>query len=624
VTLAIAACRPPAGAVEGTAGAQPKDELAALTAPPTAASAAALARVTERARAADTAAAWARIHYLLDLFDDARFRQADDSLALLAAEIGQPQPVRGAATTDAAVAHLLVEVDGLLTADSRHPGARAARTLLELDQDPPTRRGDVFQRMVELKTVARGGGALADNARLRLFGFCQRALSDALGVSGSLQQRMIQFCLYPLFDSDPEPYFAADPALRPPPPRVADLAAAMARLIAPIGHGGRRLAVTGRALLADFHRERATALPETRSPADLGVPMVARAAAFDATPLLALGDGRGVLPSALAELLRPALRGDGRGIVAVALAATAAADALTTVAGTAAETGAHRLELVVGYRQELTVPLGDYWAAHAEVDVTAGGRTTLPRLGVIPLSLARLQDAAGLPPGHGAAVREADPTAGWDPRRAMLGLTLVVGGLRWRLVAPSGAVAEIATESAAVDPGLVLRQALGRVRGAFPDEDGLAVVIEPGVTYGQLIGALDAASRDANGEPLFARLALATTAPPAADPRGPGLARRIERRWRARVSLAPASLGPRAAVVRRCYQDLLETNANLGGEVRLELRGRTAVVVSGPRNRALRRCVLGALAESMAEQTIASATVTLAPTEALEAATARP
>src|SRR5690606_31372843 len=188
----------------------------------------------------DTAAAWERVHYLLDLFDDARFRgdAGAASRELLARALGLDPAARGPAATDAAARALLAEVDTLLAAERLHPGAQAARVLLDLDLEPRTAEG-AFSRAQALKRIARGGGPVAANALLRLAGTCRRALADAAAAPSRREPLVLAHCLYPLYDADPAPYLSADPAARPPAPAWRDLVAGTRALVDGIGAGDR-------------------------------------------------------------------------------------------------------------------------------------------------------------------------------------------------------------------------------------------------------------------------------------------------------------------------------------------------------------------------------------------------
>lgn len=573
-----------------------------------------------RAAQGDVDAAWARAHYLLDLFDDARFRRDAGSLDLLHQAAGTADGARqGPAATDAVLHALGVAVDQVLALDRMHAPAQAARTLIDFDARPPATRAAVFQRTSELRAIARGPGALAAGARLRLFGYCRQALADATRARWADRARVMSHCLYALYDADPAPYFADDPAARPPPPRWQDLLEDLARLIAPVadadagpgGDGNGRLAEAARFLRQDLERLAAAApeaLPSLPDPASLGLPRVAAAPLHDFTPLVVLGNGQDTSALDDIEALTRAVQGDGRRTLAVALAADAPAGLVLRAARAAASAGATRLELVATTEQTLVVPPGDYWSGRlpdgqpagrgdSQRDDQTGGRTAL-RLAAITLSLATL-DTGALP-----SVRTAD----WDPERARLGLHLVVGRDAWVLTSPTGAVAAPAAH--APGPAAALRAALARLARAFADEGALVLVPGPEATVGALVAAAWTAAQDGVGTSMGAQLGLAASAP---APKSQALARRIERRAGATVALVPDALAARASVVRRCYQDVLERQPRAGGAFRLELQGAAVTITEGPRDQALRDCVHQALAPAMLDQQMPSATATLRP-----------
>ncbi|RMH38895.1 MAG: hypothetical protein D6689_18385 [Deltaproteobacteria bacterium] len=593
--IALAAC-PRAPARPRSPSAALDRDLAALAIPPRDDTATALARLDRLAESGHMRAAWERLHYLIDLFDDARFRRSDDSRALLVRALRFPDdaPTRGPRATDRAVAALLVEADRLLAAKRLHRGGQAARTLLEIDATPAQTGADLLRQVIALKRIAAGGGPLADNARLRLFGLCRTAFADAVRAPRPRRAAMIARCLYPLYDADPAPYFAADPRDRPPLPRWADLAERASALANQIAAGTGRLARAGRAVadqwrafLADHERD----LPAPLSPAALGLPHVDRAEPLGAERVFAFGDGRPVPDrDALASSVRAALAEDGTDAVAIALPGTARADALVDIAAALAAAGARRIDLAVAATRRLDAPPGDYWHGrtdHGRVDVVA----------VLPVSLALIATGAR---GRSDAGRRFD----WDPRRATLQLHLVVTARTWSLVAPDGAIAAIDTSA---DPASALRRALERVRLAFPDEAGLAVVLGPDATYAATVAAIAAARHTADGRPLFRRIALAAAAP---TPRRGGLAQRIDARASAAVDIEPPALAARVAAARRCYLDVVDRSPTAAGSVRVELRDGAPAAVAGAADPALRACAVDALAEAMRNQAIESAVVT--------------
>jgi hypothetical protein len=569
----------------------------------------ALAALSDRAAAGDAEAAWLRVHYLLDLFDDARFRRDDDSLRLLrramgVAADGDDGPPRGHEATGAALEFLLIEVDRLLGMQRLHAGGQAARTLLAFDDEPPRSRSDVLPRIVGLKAIARGGGPLAANATLRLFGYCRRALADAVETRWADRTRYLAHCLYPLYDADPAPYFADSADRRPPPPAWRDLIRDADALLASVADAPGRLVGAARHQRQELDRfaaRAADALPSLPAPADLGVPSVDTADLYDWTPLLTVSQPEDLNAldndQARADALRRAIAGDGRATVAIAIAAPLPAAELVRAARIAQRAGAGTLQLVVSTTQVLQVPPNDYWSGRLTPG-TDGRGDRARRLAVLPVSLAVLH-----------ATR---PAQGWSAADSALGLHLVVEPTAWRVVAPTGEVARIPSSSAraGADAAQALRETLSQIRDAFPDEDAIIVVPDPKASAGAVLAAVHAALYDSGGERLMGRLGLHHK-PPQITART--LARRVQARYRAHVALAPEPLRSLAAPVRRCYQDALERAPGQSYDIRLELSGDAVTVTRGPRNPALRQCVIEAVGDAMKKEQMASATLTLRP-----------
>ncbi len=479
--VAIAGGGCPRGGARGPAPAP-----AALTIPAASGAAERLADLATRARAGDVAAAWTRVHYLLDLFDDARFRGDATSRALLTQALGVTD-ARGAAATDASLDALRTEVDGVLAHDRLHAGASAARVLLEMDRHPPAHRAEVFQRMTELKAAGRVD-QLAANAALRRSFYCYQALEDATRAPPALRTQRLSHCLYPLYDADPEPYFAADPTRRPPPPRWQDLISDAVALLG--ATDGSRLELAARHLageLDDLAKKRGSELPVEPSPEKLGVPEADHAVVYDGQPLLTVdGDTD---PERAASALSLQLEGDGRGELMLPLPADAPRSRFDVAVDTARRAGATAVDLGVMIAQTLEVPTGDYWAVH-------GGPTTVQRLAGVRVALGT--DVQG----------DGAPTRGplrrlWDPARARLGLRLVIDATHWRVVAPDGQVGAVKAVAEKGDPRTELRVLLARVQAAFPDERGLIVVTQPDASYASIARAIASAAYDDRGQPLF-------------------------------------------------------------------------------------------------------------------------
>lgn len=543
-------------------------------------------------------AAWARVHYLMDLFDDARFRRDSDSLTVLHEALGRTddQPERGAQTTDWVLAELTREVDDIIGGDRMHPHAQSARTLLEFDSRPPSSRVGLLTRMGELKAIAKRDHPLADNARMRLFGYCRNALADIATARYADRHRVLAHCLYPLYASNPEPYFARRADDRPPTPRWQDIRDNLLELIEKVAAGGRRLALAGavgreqvKAVTADVAH-----MPVVPGADELGVPAAARATPYDWTPLVLLGNGedkiRRLADGRIAdtEHLGKAIAGDGRRTVAIALRAGSPSGAALKAGGAVALLGAETLEFAVSMQQFLKVPRGDYWFERLKGESTQ-------RLGVIPVSLVPLRGA------------DAVSSKTWDVNRANLKLHLHLEPDKWILTAPTGLVSEIGSADKA-RAMQTLRGILSWVHAAFPEEDALVLVPEPDTDVAQLVAALEAARHDAQGRELIDQIGLSDKLPAVTSN---VLADRIERRSKAAVEISPSALAVRTSVVRACYQDALDSRPKAKGAFRLELGGDVVRVTSGPKEPALRDCLMAGLAPMMKAQKMASAEVKL-------------
>ncbi len=519
---------------------------------------------------ADGDGRWQRLHRLIDLYDTARFAKDGTSRAALGRELGVAVGT-GPVATDRVIAALLVEVDRRLAADRLDARAQAARTLLELDGKPPGQRAEVLQRMAEIKAIARGRGPLARNARLRLAGYCWRALDDATRAPWRQRHFALAHCLYALYDSDPDPYFARDPDRRPPLPAWTDMVAGARSLIG--GDGWGRLDGARRALDAALEQIATRAGEMPIEP--VSQVMVADAPLYDWAPVADAQTG--------VEALRERIQGDGRGQVALRVA-PGAAGGTRTLAESARQAGASEIQLLAARRQTIHAPAGDYWH---------GKPAQMSRAAVVAISLAPLGD----PPATGARSPYAvDFTAG-------LRLTLVVGASRWRLLGESGELASIPASGQA-DPAALLVEALLRVRSAFPDQQALALVVEPEVPDGQVVAAAAAAARR-GGAPFF-RLGLAAKAPAV---RGNTLARRVKLRAGASVAVVPDTLAAKKPALLACYQDAIEKAPALAGTVRLEPKA-GAAAVTGKADKRLAACATGALGRALIDSGATSAEVT--------------
>jgi hypothetical protein len=598
LVVVVAACSGAAvrpGDVGKHATAMTAADRAALVLPPVAETRAALQRLAALADKNDVEAAWARLHYLVDLFDEARVfrREADKALLLEVLGVGgAPSP------TDAVLDALLVAADRLLAADRLHAGALAARTLLERDRHPPTTREALFPRVVAVKSIARGAGPLAANALLRLHDMCAQALADAAVAPPVERVERMNVCLYPLYDADPAIYFSPDPARRPPEPAWRDFAEGLSALAEELGRSGSRLSPAGGSLIAEDKELIArigVALPVRPDAQALRVPRATGGEAYRFTPLLTLGDG-GKPSGEHAEALGRLVAADGRGRVTVALGAEARGEAIVDAAGTLLKATATTLELGVAVEQKVRSVAGDYWQARLPSDQTLVG------LAVLPIALDEL---AG-PAQASSAGSERPRASEWDPARAPLRLHLVVGTGEWQLVAGGGAFPAVPVAEDGVAGTEALRAQLRQLRRAFPDEGGLLVVVKPGVSVRAVAQALVAARGEA-GARLFPVLALAPAAP-VMGAKGE-LWERVQRRAKADVGL-PEDLASRVPAVRACWLEAVDRGLPAGSFL-LEADGQGARVIEGPADPALRQCVVGRIGSALAGRSSKRARVEL-------------
>jgi hypothetical protein len=565
------------------------EELDQLILPPSSASLEVFERLGAQADEGDKAAAWQRAHYLLDLFDAVRFGGDELSREALAKIAARPlSAMKGSAATTAIAELILLEIDHVLELDRTHSLASQARTLIRFDAAPPQERTQVFQRVEELKRVVAKRGELETAARLRLFGYCRQALQDADGLAGPRKRVALSHCLYPLYTSDPAPYFADTASNRPPPPVRSELIMDMGKLLDHSEWPRLAAAVaTQRVWLESFLLARPQAILD---PMQLRLPPATNVSPYDDYPLL--GVVKGDVATAAATLRGPLLQ-DQRRVVAVPYASETPATETLRAAAISAAAGATTLAVLVSMQQRFSVPKGDYGSSRLQ-----GNQTT--RVGEIHWSLALMEGTGGA-----SDTQEAKATA-WDPRRAALRLHLHVSPKQWRLTSTQGDIKVIDTSTKESLPQDKLRDELKSIRRAFPDEDGLVLVPDAGASHGALVAAALASRVEANGQSLFAQLAISGDAPKSRS--GKRLIKQIQRRAKAAVSVTPKTLESRNPVALRCYQELHNKKRAPTGEIRMEL-GPDAVIKTSGRGDALVSCAKKAYAGAMLDAKIPSVSV---------------
>ncbi len=542
--------------------------------------------------AGDEEAAWQRTHYLLDLFDAARFAQDEESRTLLAEIAGRPiSAMRGPAATQAIAELLVLEADRVLELNRQHRNAQAVRVLASYDAAGPTVRNEVGQAMQELKRVQKRGGVLASNSSLRLFAYCQQALIDAQTFGRAGHRIAISHCLYPLFDADPEPYFATRSQDRPPPPTISRIVATLRHEEAQDPGRIARALEAQRDWLETFS-ETFTKAQKTDHEVDallLRLPPAQTAAPDDDYPLLRADADIGQLRAL--QLV------DTRHTLALAVASEHPGAALLSSASKARGAGASSLALLVAIEQRLRVPPGDYWSEEAEMH-------SVLRVGQLLFSLDTMD---GLPNATHDRPSEAKATS-WNRRQAQLSLHLLVAPGYWTLASPDGRLARIAIGNKDSSPTESLRSILTSIRNAYPDEQGIILVPQGDVSVGALVLAAQAASHDEHMRPLFSQLALASKAPKVRP--GARLLSRIHRRAALQVLVEPSQLSSRTPFALRCYQGLADSRNAPTAVVRLELGSDGNVTTLGKGATKLRMCAQAAFSPDMKKQGLRAVTVT--------------
>jgi len=538
--------------------------VAALTLPASPATTAALEALRTRE---DSEARAARLHYLLDLFDDARFGGDDDSLRTLASAL-ELEPRRGSAATDRVIDAVLVEVDALLAIDRVHPLATGMRTLLSGDRHPPG-SDDFLHWTQTVRQVAETTPELRGSALLRLAGACERAFRDAAtGAPRDAWSRLV-FCMATLYGADTADY--REPA---PIPSWRVLAAALVDQYRAASLGRLATAADNRAeILPTWMERNADRLPTV--PDVRNAPEVGAASPYLWVPLLTDAAG------APRDRVDRAIAGDGRGAAAWLTAASTPGERMAELAALATAAGAAELQLLV--RWPLARPEAADWWQEDERDPTT-------RAGVLSFALA----ADGPPSTRRPRTSSSD-----------LDLAVVVGAERWRLAAGSKLLATL-------DPGPGMNDPLAKIMRAFPDVRSITVIPGPGATVADLARAA-AGARFVDGRTRLAELRFAPARAIVDDAVARRLRARIESRAAASVVIEPSTLAERAPIVLRCYQDELDRHPRAQLDLELELRGSAVWVTRGPKRGALWACTVPALSQAMVDGDIRTATVRLRP-----------
>ena len=565
---------------------------ATLKIPPVKGAAAALEQL--RAQAGHCEATWLRIQYLLDLLDAARLRAAGGGVsappgaahALLWKALALPgEPGRGRLATGQVIQALQAQLRGADSACRENRANMAdAHALLGADLAPRTDAAEALRLVVVYKKIARSGSPLSPNARLRLVDWCLSAFRLASGGAPALQHARINQCLFPLYDADPGPYFAAEPAARPPDPPWNVLQRALQAELALLVKGrlGSLAAAIARDAEAFFGRAAAT-LP---TPLNLRLflpPRDDRGLPWDRTPIVLYTSqgyyvgGRAVLPDdkqGLQQAIAERLRGDRRGRVTLVAAADDPATMVSHVGRAARLAGARTLALATVKQVALKAPAGDVQSA-------VFGDRPVDRLQEVPLSLLLL------------SARASTPLARDRPRGQEYNAAAAKNALGVRL---SRGSYQVFSRHGVLPPvhHARLQQTLQALRKGYPDDTSLVLVPGAGASYQDLAEAAGMARRY-DGQPLFPGLALSSpgrTAPSEGD-----LSPLLRILTAATVAVSPAHSRALPLLLRRCYLDTLRAawgkkkKYPQGKLVLAERKGKLRIAGGKLRHGVLRKCI---------------------------------
>ena len=499
---------------------------------------------------------------LVDLFDRARLLGDDRSRALLWSGLGGDEG-RGEEATRRAIDALAAEADRAGLAD--------LAALLDDDREELD-GGDARSLAVHRKRVAALADPAVGHALLSLYATCARALVDAANAPPWRRAMIANRCLYPLYDADPEPYFARDPSTRPPDPPWTRYFAGLHRLLDELRRRAPRVDNLVARIAEQLDRFIETLDRDGIAPPDFArlMPLLptgdADLPAYDREPWVIVDRDMAVVGRArfgprdheLVERIEGVLalqRGsengaaEARGRVALFVSVDNGADAIETLCMLARRGGADSVELVLSAPSLTRPPPGDVWA-----DQPLDRRPV-----TLPLELRA--------------------TSGRDRPRdlemAPAALTLLVG--------PDGLTAFATDGAAELGPIAAAAPAIARLRRAFPDEAQINLAIDPAASYRDLVtAALNARRR-------FRRVMLVDV------PRRPvrdELAARLRRRAAARFEIeGDPALAARAELLRGCYLDALGRNPSLTGTLTLRPGSPPSLGNGAPADPALRACL---------------------------------
>ncbi len=174
-----------------------------------------------------------RLHYLVDLFDFARFMPHEPSRTVLLETLNIPSRSDDSVERTAAVTKIVLQTlhqyAARLLNHSKKSGINSdiveelsfLKKMLDLDREFPRTANERLEHVNFLKTHGDGPGRFRANALLRLYGWCAQSLWAMMIAPEGKRQKAANFCLYTLTEHDPRAYVSENVHLLPAPDPLA-------------------------------------------------------------------------------------------------------------------------------------------------------------------------------------------------------------------------------------------------------------------------------------------------------------------------------------------------------------------------------------------------------------------
>jgi hypothetical protein len=543
-----------------------------LELPPGAGVGRALAQLEKLSGKGNLRARWSRLHFLFDLYEFARLTGDAPARKLLLAGLGGTgREQRGPQTTRLVLTRLVAAFGAYGKEPVSMPGARQgvgrkkqralARRLVALlrsDQAFGDNPKGLPARLKLLKAGARGAVAgAAAAARLRLYTLCAQAFRVAARADPRSRPRVLNHCLYSLYDFDPTPHFKRVGA-PPHPPWTAYQQGLQELLDRVAGTSPRMMSLVGQRMDLDrrFLRDNGARLPVLLHGLARDLPQLTAGRPYGGASALALRTDQ--LLAGGRVVLRPKKRhfrvalteayfsGNRQTQITLFGVSGLPMGLIATVLERAAATGFYR----VGFGGVVSAPSRvGYWR-HA--------RGTSPlRLREVVVSLAPISAASTtLKPRDLANV-------GWDRTCARHGLGVLLAKRQATPYGPDGRLPPLLSPRTT---GAALMLALSRLRDAFPTACAVRISADPNLPYGDFLAAM-ATLRNPRSVAHWPWVGYAL--PPgksSGQPQGSAafasrvaarLAAKVTlQRWPRRLRASPSDLKGR---IRPCYLKVLDT-----------------------------------------------------------------